>query len=80
MKNEVNITDYWEEECTEFPPFIAVGNGELHERLGKTAECPKCGKVCEVEHSKPPTLSFVKCCEATYLVGINGKRWRGRKI
>ena len=41
--------------------YIAVGNGELTEPLGETAECPKCGKVCEVRYSDEGTLAFVSC-------------------
>jgi len=67
-------------------PYIAVGNGELTERLRDCEPCPKCGDLLPVEYgervladgTKVPDrqLAFVKCASCgLYLVGINGKRW-----
>lgn len=68
-------------------PFIAIGANELGDPLGDTIKCPICGETHTVEHSQPiktygalvgtPTvgkLSFYKCGDTHYLIGIDGRK------
>jgi hypothetical protein len=66
-------------------PFIAVGNGELTEKLGKTIICSRCGKRHKVEQDDEGHLQYIKCGEHLYLIGVDGykinykdKKKRGR--
>ena len=65
-------------------PFMAVGNDELGEQLGKTIICTHCLEEHVIENSKVKNekgelvpsdiLQFYKCGDTTYLAGIKGKR------
>ena len=66
-------------------PFMAVGNDELGEQLGKTIKCPHCLQEHEIttgtvkdqvtgEQIPSDILQFYKCGDTTYLAGIKGKR------
>ena len=66
--------------------FIAIGNDELTEPLGDSVICYVCGASHPVTYgrrimqdgSRVPDRSaaFVQCRGKTYLVGVDGKRWR----
>ena len=61
--------------------YVAVGNDELGDKLGKTINCPSCGGQHDIKcSSEDPanegriaTLQYYKCGDTTYLAGINGK-------
>ncbi len=62
--------------------MLAIGANELHEPLGDTVECRKCGQQHPIEYGeevlkdgtrKPSKLiAFYKCGDNSYLAGING--------
>ena len=61
-------------------PFVAVGNDELGEMIGKTCKCPKCGKKHLVKYGTDKAtgkttkmLGYVNCGKESYLVAINGR-------
>ena len=64
-------------------PFVAIGNDELGEKVGKTLKCKRCGKRHKVRYGErilpdgtmqPSKLvGFIKCGGKPYLVAINGK-------
>ena len=64
-------------------PFIAIGNDELGEDVGKTLKCKRCGKRHKVKSVErvlsdgtwqpSALLGFIKCRGKAYLVAINGK-------
>ena len=56
-------------------PYIGFGNETINKQpmLGLTAQCPKCGKDCEIKDSEPPMLQFIDCCGTSYMVGIKGR-------
>lgn len=68
--------------------MFAIGNDELERNgnLGDTYKCERCGEVHEVKYGKVKNedgtyseskmLSYVNCGDASYLVGINGKKVR----
>ena len=65
--------------------MIAIGNDEIESlpSVGKTAKCPKCGKMHEIKHGEEvlkdgtkvlsDMLGFVNCGKKSYLVSIEGK-------
>ena len=65
-------------------PFVAIGNDELGEKVGKTLKCKRCGKRHKVRYGErvlsdgarqPSKMAgFIKCRGKAYLVAINGKR------
>ena len=64
-------------------PYLAIGNNELGEVIGKTITCPICGKLHPVEYgdeirpdgTKVPSklLAFFRCGGKVYLAGVNGR-------
>ena len=62
--------------------MLAIGANELHEPLGDTVECHKCGQKHPIEYGeevlkdgtmKPSKLlAFYKCGDKSYLAGIDG--------
>ncbi len=67
-------------------PYVAIGHDELTEplRIGQMLPCPHCGKRHRVQGGRlrdgtvTDTLLFQRCGKDSYLVGVNGKRWRPR--
>ena len=64
-------------------PFVAIGNDELGEEIGKMARCSKCEKSHPVKYGdkiidgkKYPSkmMGYVKCGKNAYLVAIDGKK------
>lgn len=57
-------------------PFVSFSNTEIEEApaLGREAKCRYCGELHEVHESNPPGLSYVKCAEKIFIVGLKGKR------
>jgi len=64
-------------------PFIAIGNDELGEPVGKYTICPKCKKKHLVKYGdeiidgkkvKSTLLGYVKCGKSSYAVAIKGMR------
>jgi len=79
--------DDMEEENVKAVPFVAIGNEELGDELGETIKCPQCfkehtvdnGTVKDKETGKQvpsKLLQFYTCGDTTYLIGINGKRYK----
>ena len=62
-------------------PYIGFTSDQIDKNpeLGSTAQCPKCGKECEIKESVPPMLQFISCCGHEYLVGIKGRDIQGTK-
>ena len=64
-------------------PFVAIGNDEIGEKVGKTLKCKRCGKRHKVEYGEEilkggtripsKLLGFIKCRGKAYLVAIDGK-------
>ena len=65
-------------------PFVAIGNDELGEEVGKTLKCKRCGNRHKVRYGErvladgtrqPSKMAgFIKFGGKPYLVAINGKR------
>lgn len=61
--------------------MIAISGKELEnaDYIGQYKECPICGKdalVNDTRESNPEAtniLYYIRCCDTTYLVGLNGK-------
>ena len=62
--------------------MFSIGNDELEQKpaLQEYEKCPDCGKLHKVvfgtnkQGKEDKSLSFVKCGDITYLVGIQNKR------
>jgi hypothetical protein len=58
-------------------PFLAVGNDELGDPVGKTEICPGCKKKHRVRMlGGIGGLAVLQCGKKSYLVGIKGKKIR----
>jgi hypothetical protein len=66
--------------------MLTIGNDELQKAsfLGDFVLCERCGERHKIYYGKDANgnktklLSFVKCGERTFLVGLNGKDIRRR--
>ena len=63
--------------------MFAISSSQLDDLppIGKTEECPRCGKRHMVKYADYPGLGFISCdrigTPTIYLVAINGKQLKG---
>jgi hypothetical protein len=56
--------------------YVAIGNDELGESVGVRVRCGRCNEWHDVASSSGNLLQFVRCGDATFVVGIRGHHIR----
>lgn len=56
--------------------YLTIGNDELGESVGVRVRCERCNEWHDVASSNGNLLQFVRCGDATFVVGIRGHHIR----